>query len=144
MQVKPLSAFLPYRLQNHPSISYGTLRMKHLAIQESAPCRLTDLFSSQRPVLSSHCRFYVSHVQDCSILYIPKSMIHHSSLHFLAFPLLIGRLTVKPNSYKCDPATDSHPDARYPYPTCADLPAAGPFIVSKVPDSHFPLDVDVR
>ena len=64
-------------------------------------------------------------------------------LHFLPLALLVGRFAPQPDAHKSHPPGDCNPYTCDPDPTSTDLPAAWPFVVSEMPDRHFPLYVHV-
>ena len=66
-----------------------------------------------------------------------------SLLHFLSFALLVGRLAPQPDTHKSHPPRDCNPNTGNPDPTCTDLPAAWPFVVSEMSHRYFPLYIHV-
>ena len=64
-------------------------------------------------------------------------------LHLLPLALLVSRLTPQPNTHKRHPPGNCNPYTCDPDPAGADLPAAWPFVVSKVSDRHFSLYIHV-
>ena len=64
-------------------------------------------------------------------------------LHFLSLALLVSWLAPQPDTYKSHPPGNRNPHTSNPDPTCTDLPAARPFVVSKMSDRYFPLYVHV-
>lgn len=70
-------------------------------------------------------------------------LIQTPLLHFLSLALLISRLAPQPNAYKRHPPRNRNPYTSDPDPASTDLPAAWPFVVSKMSDRDFPLDIYV-
>ena len=64
-------------------------------------------------------------------------------LHFLSLALLVSRLAPQPNTHKRHPPDYRDPDPSNPDPASTDLPAAWPFVVGKMSDRYFPLDIHV-
>ena len=64
-------------------------------------------------------------------------------MHFLSLALLVGRLAPQPDTHESHPTGNCNPYTSNPDPTSTNLPAAWPFIVSEMSDSHFPLYIHI-
>lgn len=64
-------------------------------------------------------------------------------LIFLSFAFFIRWLAPEPKSNERNPAKHSDPDTCNPDPSCADLPASRPFVMSEMSYCHLSLDVDI-
>ena len=91
--------------------------------------------------MATFFKVLVNKVNDFS--YFTMLIFNTPLLHFLPLALLVSRLTPQPNTHKGHPPGNCNPYTSNPDPASTDLPAAWPFVVSKMSDRYFPLDIHV-